>query len=179
MDLHEPNAVTENICHLLDNKQVSYKLISHPECRTSEESAKARAQGGGGQITGAKAILMRISRKRNDAEFGVFVLPGDRQLDSKALKKALKNQFADFKSFRFATATEMEQLTEGLIPGTMPPFASSIFDRIDLLYIDEELLERESVGFNAGCLTRSIVISSQNYLKTVSPQAIFAFSKSD
>lgn len=178
MNLHEPTIITKRICNLLDKQQVIYKLISHPECRTSEESAKARAQGGASQVTGAKAILMRISRKIADAEFGVFVLPGDRQLDSKALKKILKQQFADFKSFRFATATEMAQLTGGLIPGTMPPFAQSIFENIYYLYIDEDLLQRESVGFNAGCLTRSIVMSLHDYLKAVSPKTIFAFSQS-
>ena len=176
INLAEATPATEKIISLLDAHKVNYKRIEHPECKTSEESAKARAQGGGGFVIGAKAILMKVERKEAGIEFHVFVLPGDKQIDSKTLKKSLKIQFNDFKRFRFSTAEEMAEQTGGLIPGTMPPFGQPIFEKISHLFIDSSLLDHEVIGFNAACLTHSLVISTQNYIKVAAPTDIFRFS---
>jgi len=170
-NLTEGTEATEKIIHLFDSHKVKYQRIFHAECRTSEESAKARAEGGGGYVIGAKAILMKVERKTGSF-FDVFVLPGSNKIDSKVLKKKLDN----LKSFRFSTAEEMAEKTGGLVPGTMPPFAKPIFEDLGHLFIDSLLLEHELVGFNAACLTQSIVVSSQDYVRVATPAAIFPFS---
>ena len=163
---------TRKICNLFDSHSVNYKLISHPETRTSSESFLARASAGGGYVIGAKAILMRITRKQEDSDFNVFVLPGNRKIDS----KALKSKFKDVKSFRFATPEEMAELTGGLVPGSMPPFAQPIFEELDYLFIDISLLEHDVVGFNAACLTQSLLVPCSDYVRLANPTAIFPFA---
>jgi Ala-tRNA(Pro) deacylase len=176
INLTEATPATERIISLLENHNINYKRIHHPECRTSEESAKARAEGGGGFVIGAKAILMKVDRKEIGSEFDVFVLPGDKQINSKSLKKAFKQQFNDFNRFRFSTTEEMVEQTGGLIPGTMPPFSKPIFDKLAHLFIDSSLLDYEILGFNAACLTQSLIVSTQDYIKVAAPTCIFSFS---
>lgn len=162
---------TLKICALLDSNSVEYKLISHPETLTSEDSFKARAQAGGGYVTGAKAILMKSAPKQGGSEFNVFVLPGNRKISSKALKKQLQ-----VKSLRFANREEMSEKTGGLVPGSMPPFASPIFTDLSNLFVDALLLETEVIGFNAASLTQSIIVPCKDYISVANPTAIFPFS---
>jgi Ala-tRNA(Pro) deacylase len=177
INLLEPTPATKDIICLLDSNNINYKHLHHPECRTSEESGKARAEANGGVfVIGAKAILMKVERKEEGSEFHVFVLPSDKQIDSKVLKKALKEQFNDFNRFRFSTPEEMAQKTGGLIPGTMPPFAKPIFENIAHLFIDKSLVDYGVIGFNAACLTQSLIVPSQDYIKVASPTYIFSFS---
>ena len=161
INLAEATPATEKIILLLDAHKIDYKRIEHPECKTSEESAKARAQGGGGLVIGAKAILMKVERKEVGIEFHVFVLPGNKQIDSKTLKKSLKTEFDDFKRFRFSTAEEMAEQTGGLIPGTMPPFGQSIFENISHLFIDSSLLDHKVIGFKSASFTQSLFNSTK------------------
>ena len=162
---------TLRICSLLDSNSVEYKLISHPETLTSEDSFKARAEAGAGYVTGAKAILMKISPKQGESEFNLFVLPGNRKIDSKALKSNLK-----VKSLRFASREEMAEKTGGLVPGSMPPFARPIFTELTHLFVDTSLLDTETIGFNAASLTQSIVVPCKDYLTVANPTDIFPFS---
>lgn len=176
INLREATPATEKIISLLETSNINYKRVYHDECRTSEESAKARAEGGGGLVTGAKAILMKVERKVAGAQFNVFVLPGDKQINSKVLKQALKTNFEDFNGFRFANLEEMKEQTGGLIPGTMPPFGKPIFEQLSHLFIDVDLLEHKVIGFNAACLTQSLIVPTSDYIKIASPTDIFPFS---
>jgi hypothetical protein len=72
---------------------ISFREVQHEPTFTSEESAKARGED---LKVGAKALLLRY-----DEQFGNFVLPADRQLDSVAVKQHLQ-----VKRLRFATAEE-------------------------------------------------------------------------
>ena len=178
MDLNTSNEVTEKICNLFDTHEVEYKIIFHPECRTSAESTEARIKGGGGYVIGAKAILMKVECKKNGNYFDVFVLPGINQIDSKIIKKYLKNRYADFNKFRFSTADEMANITGGLVPGTMPPFGSKIFENLNHLYIESSLLDYDVIGFNAACLTQSLIVPCKEYIQLAFPTDIFPFAKS-
>jgi prolyl-tRNA editing enzyme YbaK/EbsC (Cys-tRNA(Pro) deacylase) len=175
VDLTQSTKATNDIIALLQNSEVDYKHIHHNECRTSEESIKARAEGGAGIVIGAKAILMKVDLKQAESQYWLFVLPGDKSIDSKSLKKSLKEKFSDFKKFRFSTAEEMTEITNGLKPGTMPPFGKPIFVDIAHLFIDSSLLEHDKVGFNAACLTQSLVVSTKDYINVAQPTEIFDF----
>src|SRR5690349_16665028 len=115
------------ICRLLDKQRSEYHVLNHGPCRTSAESAVARAQAGFPEAVGAKALLLKLERSRSHfgasvtgykrIEFDVFVLPGPSKIDSQSLKNLL-----DVRKFRFATPEEMFERCS-VVPGCMPPFA--------------------------------------------------------
>jgi prolyl-tRNA editing enzyme YbaK/EbsC (Cys-tRNA(Pro) deacylase) len=134
---------------------MQFREVHHAPTSTSAESAKARGEN---LNVGAKALLLRI-----DDQFGIFVLPADRQLDSGAAKRNLH-----IKRLRFATADELLQLT-GLVPGSLPPFGHPIlpFD----LFADVSIgAEENKVAFNAGSLTDSIVMSASDWESLAKPR---------
>ncbi|MGK7939082.1 MAG: YbaK/EbsC family protein [Crocosphaera sp.] len=176
LDLTLATPATQKIISLFDAHHLHYQLVDHPQCRSSSESLQARANAGAGVVTGAKAILMKVNRKTIPGQFDVFVLPGNKQIHSKILKQFLKKQFEDFNRFRFSTPEEMSQQTGGLLPGTMPPFAQPIFPQLSHLFIDSSLLDHQVIGFNAACLTQSLIVSTPDYLQVASPTDIFSFS---
>ena len=154
-------AVYGAIRRLLDGAGAAYREAEHGPTRTSEESAAARGEP---LSVGGKALLLRVK-----GEFRLFVLSAARKLDSKKVQA----RFGD-KRIRFATAQELLQLT-GLVPGAVPPFGRPVlpFD----LYVDESITRNDRVAFNAGLLTRSIVLSREDYLRIANPVEIFDFSE--
>ncbi len=133
----------ESILRILDTNGVEYNLLSHAVCRTSAESAEARAQAGFPNTIGAKALLLRMEFGNNTAEYCLAVLPGPARLDSRALKK----QIVSLKKFRFASSDEMLEIC-GVTPGAMPPFGHSVFPLLSRLFIDESLRDIKTIGFN-------------------------------
>jgi prolyl-tRNA editing enzyme YbaK/EbsC (Cys-tRNA(Pro) deacylase) len=160
------NSAFQNICQLLDTNQVSYRVLDHPPCRTSEESALARSRAGAPEAIGAKALLCKLEVIPHD-EFCVVVLPGPARLDAQALKGLLA-----VKRFRFATPEEMQAVC-GVLPGCLPPFGPPVFPQIAQFVIDPSLFDYEYLGFNAANFERSIVLRSMDYLRAVKPFATF------
>jgi prolyl-tRNA editing enzyme YbaK/EbsC (Cys-tRNA(Pro) deacylase) len=145
-------SVLDRIQALLGEKQAAFALSSHRPVYTSEEAAQVRGED---LKTGAKALIVRAK----DA-FVMFVLPGDRRLDSKRIKAHL-----GCKSLRFATAEEVEGLT-GLRAGSIPPFGS-LFGIAT--YCDRALSENERINFNAGSHTESINLRYEDYIRVERP----------
>ena len=159
--------ITDAITKLFDEKGLEYRKITHASCRTSAESAAARAEGGGGLVVGAKALLIKSNCLANQNGFGVFVLPGISKLNPKALST----------KFRMATAQEMAELTGGIQPGAMPPFAAPVFPSLTSLYYDSAFAEAdEMVGFNAGDHCVSIVVHMRNLILAACPSHIIPFA---
>jgi len=157
------------------DNQLDYKRFTHPECRTSQESLEARQTYGGETVIGAKALLILLKLKGEEAirQWALFVLPGTtRKLNSKAIKSHL-----GVKSLRFATPEELSELTGGLVPGSMPPFGPTVFESLDALYVDTALTQYDRIGFNAASLTESLIVNTQDYLQVAQPQDIFDFSQ--
>jgi Ala-tRNA(Pro) deacylase len=148
--MNEPHSdVTTRLRAWLDSEGITYRYLEHGPTRTSEESAAARREP---LEIGAKALLLKA-----DASFVLVVLSAARKLDSKALAKHL-----GVKKSRFASADELMAVT-GLIPGSVPPFGSPIFDLP--LHIDRSITTNEKTAFNAGSLTASIVMQTADYLR--------------
>jgi Ala-tRNA(Pro) deacylase len=151
--------VLERIRKALSQGGVDYREISHAPTHTSEESARVRGES---LAVGAKALLLKT-----DNMFRLFVLPADRQLDTKKIKKELK-----VKSTRFATSEELLDLT-GLVPGSVPPFGIPILPFE--LYGDTAIgAVEDKVAFNTASLTLSIVMKASDW-KTVARPAQFSF----
>jgi prolyl-tRNA editing enzyme YbaK/EbsC (Cys-tRNA(Pro) deacylase) len=138
-----------------------FREVQHEATYTSSESAAARGED---LNVGAKALLVRF-----DDQFGNFVLPADRQLDSGAVKRQL-----NAKRLRFATPEELFELT-GLVPGSLPPFGHPILPFE--LFADSSLgVDVDRIAFNAGSLTVSIVMSANDWQALAKPRR-FDFAK--
>lgn len=146
--------VSDRLIAHLNSLDIEFKIIDHGPTRTSEESAEARGEPLG---VGAKALLLK-----SPEEFFLAVLPADKKLDSGALKRVL-----GIREFRFATPEELFSLT-GLVPGSVPPFGAPIFPF--RLYADTGIGEEyDRVAFNAGSLTRSVVMKVRDWLAIAAP----------
>jgi prolyl-tRNA editing enzyme YbaK/EbsC (Cys-tRNA(Pro) deacylase) len=154
------------------------RTYEHPECRTSEESARARAAAGAGWVIGAKAILMKVDLRGAEPPyaFALFVLPGNHKIDSRQLKSALKQFLPEARAFRFATADEMAEHARGMRPGTMPPFGRPVFPEVAPVFVAAALTEHAELGFNAARLDRSIVMRTSDYLACVEHAGVLAFT---
>lgn len=148
------------ICRLLDEAGIEYRRVHHEPTRTSEESAQARGED---IRIGGKALLIKTAEI-----FRLFVLSAASRLDSAAIRERF-----GVKKIRFATAEELQSLT-GLVPGSVPPFGEPILPFE--LFVDDSVRANERIAFNAGSLTDSIVMSTEDYFHIASP-TIFRFSR--
>lgn len=138
---------------LLGEHGVAYEVLRHAPVYTSAEAATVR---GASLSSGAKALIC----KADDALL-MFVMPADRRLASKALRK----QFG-WRSLRFADAEEVLTLT-GLAPGSIPPFGSLFGLSV---WCDERLAENERINFNAGDHSISVNMRCDDYLRIERPR---------
>jgi Ala-tRNA(Pro) deacylase len=150
----------ETIKEWLESEGIEFRQVHHAPTRTSQESAAARGED---LATGGKALVLKIGDT-----FVVHVLSAARKLDSQAVKKRF-----GVKKIRFATPEELMELTE-LPPGAVPPFGRGILE-MDL-YVDPSIVQNQKIAFNAGSLTDSIVLKTEDYLEIAQPE-IYAFSR--
>jgi Ala-tRNA(Pro) deacylase len=131
--------VLDRLIERLNERQIPHEVLHHDPVFTSEEAARVR---GTTLASGAKALICKA-----DGQFILIVLPADRRLASKQLRKA-----ESIRSLRFANREEVDQLT-GLQPGSIPPFGS-LFDLPT--WCDASLALQPTINFNAGDHTVSI-----------------------
>ena len=156
----------EKIKALLDVHGCVYQTFEHAAVRTSEEAAALRPEYTIHQ--GAKALIVQIKQKGVPPElerlFVQLVVPGDAKFDTKKVRAVL-----NAKDTRFATEAEVIKLTDGVVPGGVPPFGN-VFGLP--VYVDTTLLENEEIIFNAGDRSYSIVMKSADYLRVVQPTVV-------
>ena len=145
--------VLERLSSFLQGQGVQFSVLQHAPVFTSEEAAAVR---GTSLASGAKALICKA-----DEQFVLIVLPADRRLASKQVRKE-----AGVKSLRFATREEVEQLT-GLAPGSIPPFGS-LFNLST--WCDSRLVEQPQINFNAGDHAVSIGMTYQDFVRAESPK---------
>ena len=148
-----PQPVFERIETLLEAHGVAFDVLRHRPVYTSEEAAQVR---GTPLSSGAKALVCKA-----DARFVMFVIPADRRLASKEVRRA-----RGWRKLRFASAEEVERLT-GLAPGSIPPFGS-LFDLPTLC--DKRLAENETINFNAGDHSVSVSMRYEDYIRAEDPE---------
>ena len=156
--------VYQRIRQWLDDQQIDYRHIQHPPTRTSEESARARGES---TRIGGKSLVMKAGADR----FVIVVISAARKLRSSALRKALGED-----RMRFATPDELDQLTGGLVPGSVPPFGHPIIPLP--LYVDQSVLANDRIAFNAGSLTDSIIMSTADYQRIITLESILEITRS-
>jgi len=141
-------AVAERLVRWLRERGASFRLLEHAPVFTSEEAARVR---GTPIEAGAKALVLQTQ----DRPVHV-VLPGHRRVDNAQLRAILGTR-----TLRFATPEELLALT-GCVPGAVPPFGN-LFGLPVL--VDEELVAREEIAFNAGSNATSIVMRCADFLE--------------
>jgi len=147
--------VLERIEEKLTAKAVTYRVTTHRAVYTSAEAAEVR---GASLSSGAKALVVKAGEG-----FVLFVVPGDRRLDSKRVKKGL-----GVRDLRFATKEEVFALT-GLEPGSIPPFGSLFGLKT---YCDRALGENAKINFNPGSHTASLEMVYEDYAQVEGPELV-------
>ena len=147
-----PDTIFDRIDQFLRQRGVVFKVLRHEPVYTSDEAARVR---GTSLASGAKALICKA-----DDRFLMFVLPADRRLASKQVRK--NNAI---RSLRFAKGEEVRQLTE-LEPGSIPPFGS-LFQLPT--WCDQRLAEQEVINFNAGDHAISISMRYADYQDVEQP----------
>lgn len=145
--------VLDRLKGFLLGKGIEFTVHQHAPVFTSDEAAAVR---GTSLASGAKALICKA-----DEQFVMIVLPADRRLASKAVRKE-----TGIKRLRFATREEVEQLT-GLAPGSIPPFGS-LFDLPT--WCDARLAEEPHINFNAGDHAISIHMTYADYARAEQPR---------
>ncbi|OGG16596.1 hypothetical protein A3D77_06300 [Candidatus Gottesmanbacteria bacterium RIFCSPHIGHO2_02_FULL_39_11] len=143
---------------LLKENNFRYESFEHAPVRTSIEAAKIRT--GYTLSQGTKALIVRV--KADGKKFLVMlVIPGDKKFDSEKVRTLLHS-----KDIRFATEEEVIKITDGVLPGGVPPFGNLFNIPV---YIDPKVLENEKIIFNAGDRSFSIAMKSEDYFTLVRP----------
>lgn len=147
-------SVHDRLVRFLTEAGVSFRQLHHEPTPTSADAARVRGEPIG---SGAKALLLKA-----DDRFRLFVLPGDRRLDSASVKR----QFG-LGRLRFASREELLAQT-GLVPGAVPPFGHPVmpFEVTADLTIGQTY---PTVAFNAGSVTDSIVMSAADWESLAKP----------
>jgi len=156
MDYHP---TVEKIKSLLVKNSCWFEAFEHAPVRTSEEAAKIRT--GYTLQQGAKAIIARVKESGKGKRFVMFVVPADKRFDAGKIKNNL-----GLSDIRFATEQEIIELTQGVVPGGVPPFGN-LFG-LDV-FSDDGIFKNEKIVFNAGDRSYSIAMISNDYKKVVNP----------
>ena len=146
-------SVFQRVEKLLRDHGVVFDVLRHEPVYTSEQAAAVR---GTPLASGAKALICKA-----DGRFVMFVLPADRRLASKAIRRS-----RGWRKLRFAGGEEVQRLT-GLEPGSIPPFGS-LFDLPTLC--DSRLGKNETINFNAGDHCISVSMTYMDYVQVEHPE---------
>ena len=91
----------------------------------------------------------------------MVVVPGDRQFDKNKLKTE-----TGYEDMRFATPEEVNELTNGIIPGGVPPWGNLFHLPV---FADLAIFENQKIIFNAGDRRVSIAMYAKDYQRLVAP----------
>ncbi len=154
--------VVYQIIELLKQQNFWYETFEHEPVRTSEEAAKIRS--GYNLSQGAKALIVRLKYSKNENKFVMLVLPGDARFDKQKVTETVKT-----KDIRFATETEVLEITSGVELGGVPPFGNIFGLEV---FVEPSLLQHEKIIFNAGDRRFSIAMKTEDYLTIVQPKIV-------
>ncbi len=148
----------ERVIDLLESGGARYRLLEHAEEGRSAEIAKIR---GNAPSQALKAIVVTLKGGGMGERYVMAVLPGNRRLDMKGLRKAVGAQKGKFMSPEDANA-----LT-GCVMGAVPPF--TFWEELSL-YADPAIRDNAEVCFNAGRLDRSLFMDLDDYIRLAKPE---------
>ena len=146
--------IVSSIRSLLDRHNIPYTYMEHEAGVTSEDMVAIRKDFSLSE--GAKALILMT-----DADFVQVVIPGDKKFKNSKLRKVVCT-----KNIRFATTEELTAITDGILPGAIPPFGTLFKLPV---YADKKLFANQNIVFNCGERTKSIAMKSDDYKSVVQP----------
>jgi Ala-tRNA(Pro) deacylase len=159
MNYHQ---IVNKILALLKTNNCWLETFEHEPVRTSEQAALTRP--GYTLRQGAKAMIVKTYRSRNEGEFVMLVFPADKKFDAKKTRTAL-----NIKNLRFATEQEVADITGGVQIGGVPPFGNLFGLKV---FSDPSLFANEKIVFNAGDRGFSVAMKSADYQNLVNPETV-------
>ncbi len=165
--MNEYHPIANVILDLLKKEGCWHKTFEHEAVKTSEEAADLRQ--GYELKQGAKALIMIVLGKDGQADKKkMLVIPGDRRLKNKRVRKFFKTR-----SVTFASKKEADEITKiketNYVPvefGGVPPFGNLFGLEV---IVDPALLENEEIVFNAGDRRFSVAMKSEDFVRLVRP----------
>ena len=146
--------VAKSILGILDAKNVPYKHMKHSPTPTSADSAEVRNMP---LETGVKAII--LVGKKSGKNYLINV-PGSMRVDIKAASEAVEERL---------TMENPGIILErfGLEVGAISPFGELLGIPV---YMDEAVLKHQSVAFNCGLRTESIIMPARDLAEITGSQ---------
>lgn len=154
--------VTNTIQNMLKQHNFWFETFEHEPVKTSTEAAATRP--GYTLHQGAKALIVRAYTSKSEYRLLMLVLPADLKFNSKTTRTKL-----NFKDIKFASESEVEEITKGVKIGGVPPFGNLFGLEV---FCDPKLLENEKIVFNAGGRSFSIGMKSADYQTLTNPQML-------
>jgi Ala-tRNA(Pro) deacylase len=153
-----PEDVFVRLVTLLTEAKAKFRLIEHEAEGRSERISTIR---GNRPDQAAKAMVLDLRGGGGGRRHVLAVLPGNRKLDFAAVAALFEARKCGFASPQTA------QALTGCVMGAVPPFALNP----DLaIVVDEDLLQNESLFFNAGRLDRSMELQTRDWLAAAKPR---------
>src|ERR1700746_1643973 len=137
----------------LDENNISYEILRHPEAVTAQRIAQAEHVKGRRH---AKVVMVKSGE-----EHLMTALPADHQIDLKKLKKVLG------KAVSLDKEAEFKSLFPDCAVGAMPPLGNLYGVPT---YVDKSLSQEEYIVFEAGTHTDAIKLSYRDYEKIAKPR---------
>jgi Ala-tRNA(Pro) deacylase len=145
--------IPKRLIDCLNENNVQYEILHHPEAVTAQRIARAEHVKGRHH---AKIVMI----KSGDQHL-MMVLPADHQIDLEKVEKAIGS----------GVCLDKEQEFKSLFPdcaiGAMPPFGN-LYGLPT--YVDKNLAEQGYIVFEAGTHTDALKISCRDYQKIAKPE---------
>lgn len=149
--------VHQRLVTVLGDAGARFRIVEHGAEGRSVEISRIRGNDPGQAM---KALVVELRGGGQGRRHVLAVVPGDRKLDMKALRKLYGAQKG-----RFANPETAQSIT-GCVMGAVPPFS---FSEDLALVVDEDLRRWPEVCFNAGRLDRSIFVDFDGYQRAAAP----------
>jgi prolyl-tRNA editing enzyme YbaK/EbsC (Cys-tRNA(Pro) deacylase) len=156
----------EEVLAYLNGMGLAFEAHRHPRAGTSAESFAARQAAAGRAVTGAKALVLRVTHDGTD-ELVLAVLKGGDRLSSRLLKQALRQRVGGQLRTSFATEQELAARLRGLQPGRVPPLGAPLLPDVAHVIVDDALLREAEVGFNAADFERSVIMATRDLCRAL------------
>jgi len=144
-------ALNPQVKTYLDSKNVDYEVVSHPKVFSTIEEARTLGIEAD-EI--AKTLVMQVTHMPGDQ--ALLVIPGSRKISNRKVHEIFATKHA-----RLAGEEEMAEDFPDFELGAVPPLA----ELLNLpVYVDERLLDHNTVLFTGGTHTESIKMAIEDFL---------------
>ena len=150
--------VFDRLVALLGEAEAKFRVIEHAAEGRSEKISVIR---GNRPEQAAKAMVLDGRGGGGGRRHVLAILPGNRKLDFAAVAALFEARKCGFAS------PDTAQLLTGCAMGAVPPFA---LNPELALVVDENLLNNDTLYFNAGRLDRSMELDTKDWIAAARPR---------